>query len=147
MTELRKLTASQTDTIASFFSGVFTKEPWNDDWSDKKQLESYILDLTGNPNSLALGLFEDDEMVGLSMGSIKHWYEGTQYCIEELCIKTDRQGAGLGKAFIAMIEDYIGQLGVHSIFLQTENNVPAYKFYKKCGFTELTRHVSLFKNT
>jgi hypothetical protein len=28
-------------------------------------------------------------MVGLSMGYIKHWYEGTEYFINEFCVKTE----------------------------------------------------------
>ncbi|MDE7021980.1 MAG: hypothetical protein K2P23_13935 [Lachnospiraceae bacterium] len=35
-----------------FFKEIFTKEPWNDDWSDEGQLENYIVDLIGNRNSL-----------------------------------------------------------------------------------------------
>ena len=45
-------------------------EPWNDDWSDDEQLTGYMLDLTGNRNSLSLGLDEENELVGVSLGSI-----------------------------------------------------------------------------
>ena len=36
-------------------------------------------------------------------------------------------------------------MGVDHTFLQTENNVPAYAFYRKNGFTELEGHVSLVR--
>ena len=39
-------------------------------------------------------------MIGLSMGHIRHWYEGTEYMIDELCVRADRQGRGVGTAFL-----------------------------------------------
>ena len=131
--------------VEAFFADVFTNEPWNDDWSDKDQLHNYILDLTGQSYSLTLGLFEGEEMVGLSMGYIKHWFRGTEYMIDEFCISRTRQHQGLGTKFMQEIEKYIKSIGLKQIFLQTDRNVPAYEFYKKNGFIELQGHVSVAK--
>lgn len=144
-TELRTLSIHNIDEIKDFFFHIFTKEPWNDDWSDKTQLHAYMTDLIGNVNSLALGLFVNGNMVGLSMGCIKHWYSGTEYCIDEFCIKKEEQGQGLGKYFLKEIETYIKQKGIQQILLQTERTVPAYSFYKKNGFLELENHVTFVK--
>jgi len=141
--ELRTLKIESIEEIKSFFFDIFTKEPWNDDWSDKNQLHAYIMDLIGNPNSLALGLFENGTMVGLSMGNIKHWYSGTEYYIDELCIKTEEQGRGIGTQFLKEIETFLKQRGIKQILLQTERSVPAYGFYIKNGFIELEDHVTL----
>ncbi len=81
----------------------------------------------------------------MSLGYIKHWYTGTEYYIDELCIRTDRQGAGAGTFFLAEIEKAIKELGLKQIFLQTEAHAPAYEFYKKNGYTELEGHVSFAK--
>lgn len=146
MLHLRELTIHNIEMIKTFFTGVFTKEPWNDDWSDRDQLHAYITDLIGNRCSLALGLFENDRMVGLSMGNIKHWYTGTEYYIDELCIKTEEQGRGLGTVFLEEIERFIMEKGVTQIFLLTERTVPAYEFYKKNGYAELEGNVAFTKN-
>lgn len=143
--ELRKLNCDHMKEIKTFFVEIFTKEPWNDDWSNEEQLHAYINDLIGNHNSLVLGLFEDGNMVGLSMGSILHWYTGTEYYIQEFCIKTTEQGRGLGTQFLEAVEEYIKTKGMTHIFLQTERDVPAYGFYKKSGFVELEGHVSFMK--
>ncbi|MBR6599325.1 MAG: GNAT family N-acetyltransferase, partial [Oscillospiraceae bacterium] len=103
------------------------------------------LDLTGNRNSLAIGLFEDDEFIGMALGSIKHWYTGTEYYIDEFCIKSQKQGKGIGTKFLAMVEKFVEEKGISHIFLQTERTVPAFEFYKKNGFTELCDHVSFVK--
>lgn len=144
-TELRKLDINNIKEIKEFFFDIFTKEPWNDDWSDKNQLHAYIMDLIGNVNSLVHGLFENGTMVGLSMGSIRHWYSGTEYYIDEFSIKTEEQGRGLGAQLLQAIETFIKRRGMKHIFLQTERNVPAYNFYKKNGYFELENHVAFVK--
>lgn len=145
MFELKRLSLDDKETIKDVFVSVFTKEPWNDDWSDKEQLDMYINDLIGQGYSLTYGLYEDNELIGISMGYIKHWYSGTEYIINELCIKTDRQGAGAGTFFLAEIEKAIKQLGLKQIFLLTDSNVPAYDFYKKNCYVKEETTVALSK--
>lgn len=136
MLNLKRLTIKDKKIITDVFISVFTKEPWNDDWSNTNQLDMYINDLVGQGYSLTYGLFDDDELIGIAMGYVKHWYSGTEYIINEFCIKTDRQGAGAGSFFISEIEKAIKEMGIKQIFLLTDSNVPAYNFYKKNGFSE-----------
>ena len=145
MLKLKRLNIEDKDAITNVFTGVFTKEPWNDDWSDKNQLDMYITDLIGQGYSLTYGLYDDGELIGISLGYIKHWYSGTEYIINEFCVKTERQGTGAGTFFIAEIEKAIKELGLKQIFLLTDSNVPAYLFYKKNGFEECTTNVAFSK--
>ena len=146
MYTLKRLGPDDRETVKTLFAGVFTKEPWCDDWSDQEQLDLYIRDLTGQDYSLTYGLADDaDELIGISLGYIKHWYSGTEYIINELCIRTDRQGTGAGTAFIREIEKAVRELGIKQIFLLTDSNVPAYAFYRKNGFAESKTCVALSK--
>ena len=145
MLKIKRLTINDKEIITDVFTSVFTKEPWNDDWSDTNQLDMYINDLVGQGYSLTYGLFEDDELIGISMGYIKHWYRGTEYIINEFCVKTERQGTGAGSFFIVEIEKAIKKMGLKQIFLLTDSNVPAYNFYKKNGFVECTTNVAFAK--
>lgn len=145
MYTLKKLGPDDREAIKSVFVSVFTAEPWCDDWSDEAQLDLYIQDLIGQGYSLTYGLYDADELIGISLGYIKHWYSGTEYIINELCIKTDRQGAGAGTFFIREIEKAIRELGLKQIFLLTDSDVPAYEFYRKNGFTELKTNVAFSK--
>ena len=145
MFKLKRLSIADKKIITDVFVSVFTKEPWNDDWSDKNQLDMYINDLVGQGYSLTYGLFDEDELIGIAMGYVKHWYSGTEYIINELCIKTERQGSGAGSFFIKEIEKAIKELGIKQIFLLTDTNVPAYHFYKKNGFVEETTNVAFTK--
>ncbi len=143
---LKRLGPEDREDIKEVFVSVFTAEPWCDDWSDAEQLDLYLQDLTGQGYSLTYGLYDDaGELIGISLGYIKHWYSGTEYIINELCIRTERQGAGAGTFFIREIEKAIRELGIKQIFLLTDSNVPAYEFYRKNGFTEQTTNVSFSK--
>lgn len=141
----KRLDESASATIRDLFVSVFTKEPWNDDWSDENQLRLYIQDLTGQKNSMTFGLFEETELIAVSMGHIRHWYSGTEYYIDELCVHTTKQGQGIGAQFVGEIEKACRALGMTHIFLLTENNVPAFEFYKKQGFYQLENNAAFAK--
>lgn len=142
---IKILESSQIDEVKKLFRTVFMNEPWNDDWSNEEQLDNYMLDLTGNRNSLSIGLYDGDELIGVSLGSVMHWCTGTEYYIYEFFINTKHQGKGFGTEFIKDIIEYVKHMNVNHIFLQTERELPAYSFYKKAGFRELEGHASLVK--
>ena len=141
----KQLDESAASIIKELFVSVFSAEPWNDDWSNENQLDLYIHDLIGQNNSLTYGLYEGTELIGISMGHIKHWYTGTEYYIDELCISTSKQGKGVGTLFVSEIEKACKELGLTHIFLLTEKNVPAFTFYKKQQFYELKNSVAFAK--
>ncbi len=143
--DFKRIGMNEIGMIKELFTSVFTIEPWYDDWSNQEQLDLYLSDLVGQSNSLTYGLFEDEKLIGVSMGHIRHWYSGTEYYIDELCIHTEKQGNGIGTLFLKEIENAIKEIGLVQIFLQTEKNVPAYGFYQKNGFYELKEHVSFGK--
>ena len=145
MYQFKKIGINEIELIKELFISVFTIEPWNDDWSNQEQLDLYMSDLVGQSNSLTYGLFEDEKLIGVSMGHIRHWFSGTEYYIDELCIRTDKQGQGIGTYFLNEIEKGIKEIGLVHIFLLTENNVPAYGFYQKNGFHELKNNVAFAK--
>ena len=145
MYNFRQLGFDDMESVKALFKSVFTAEPWNDDWSDDEQLTLYLGELTGQTNSLSFGLLEENELIGLSIGEVKHWFSGTEYKIEEFCIKSDRQGKGAGAFFLQKIENELKVRGVKTIYLQTGNDVRAYEFYKKMGFEEEKNNVFFAK--
>ena len=141
----KQLNINDKETVKKLFLSVFTISPWYDDWSDTTQLDAYLTDLMGQSNSLTYGLFEKDNLIAVSMGRIKHWYTGTEYCIDEFCVKTDMQGQGIGTHVLAEIEKAIKEIGLVQIYLQTDIDVKAFDFYIKNGFVHLQDTVSLAK--
>lgn len=141
----KKLDISHKEAVKELFLSVFTASPWFDDWSDEQQLDLYISDLMGQGNSLSYGLYKAEKLVALSLGRIKHWYTGTEYCIDEFCVRKAEQGRGTGTYFLENIEKAIRDEGIVQIYLQTDIDVPALDFYMKNGFVHMESTVSLAK--
>ncbi|HNY22813.1 MAG TPA: GNAT family N-acetyltransferase, partial [Treponemataceae bacterium] len=137
--EIKRLSMADVSAIKELFVGVFANEPWNDDWSDEAQLMRYLEDIAGNNNSLSLGLYAEGALCGIALGSIIHWYTGTEYYIREFCVRRDSQGSGLGSLFMGKIEDFLKSDGIFSIILSTDVDTPAHGFYLKNGFGELPK--------
>lgn len=139
------LDKSDLKEMAQVFKSAFYGEPWNDDWSDEEQLLKYVSEKSGGFHAINYGLRIDGKLVAISMGQITHWWEGTNYVLDELAVSSDCQGSGIGTRFIQMIEEDLKKRGIKGIFLQTDSDKPAYKFYQKNGFNDVAKHVSLFK--
>ena len=145
MEEFIELDSTYLEEMGQLYKRAFRDEPWNDDWSDPVQLGEYIKEISGSYNALNFGLIRDGKLVAMSLGMIRHWWEGTNYNIEEFCVSPELQGQGMGSKFMKMIEEDIKGRGLCGIFLQTDNDKPSYRFYKKNGFFELSSHVSFYK--
>ena len=104
MYRFERIGTDEKESIKELVVSVFTDDPWNDDWSDDRQLDLYISDLIAQDISLTYGLYDVDKLIGISMGYIKHWFTGTEYYINELCIRADKQGSGAGTFFLQKIE-------------------------------------------
>ena len=61
------------------------------------------------------------------------------------CIGDLKENYNLSEYKLNKIEESIRKMGLVHLFLQTEKNVPAYRFYQKNGYTELDEHVSFVK--
>lgn len=140
------LDESYLPQMAELYRAAFSGEPWNDNWSDDTQLMEYMKEISSSYHALNYGLIINGKLSAISVGMIRHWWEGTNYNIEEFCVSPDMQGQGIGSRFLAMIEKDILSRGLKGIFLQTDNDKPSYKFYLKNGFTELSSHVSFYTN-
>ena len=45
----------------------------------------------------------------MTLGMVRHWWEGTNYNIEELCVAPALQGQGIGTQMIKAIEDWLAK--------------------------------------
>ena len=144
--KLTELDESYIERMADLFQKAFAGEPWNDDWSDRAQLLEYVQEISGGRNALNYGIVRDGKLAAMALGMVRHWWEGTNYNIEELCVDPSLQGQGLGTRLLKLVEEEIKKKGFHGIFLQTDIDKPAFKFYTKNGFNNLEKHVSLYKS-
>lgn len=135
--ELSKLSADHQKEVMEIIKDAFYAPPWNDRWEDDAVLGQYVRDITGNANSLALGLFNGGELAGIALGRIKHWFNGIEFCVDDLCVASAAQGRGLGSELVRQVKGYCAQHGIAKISLKTSRKAQAYFFYRKNGFREM----------
>ncbi|MBN1616346.1 MAG: GNAT family N-acetyltransferase [Spirochaetales bacterium] len=133
---VKEIDSSCIESIEALFVEVFSGDPWNDDWSDRAQLRSYLRDIMDCPNSLSFALYDGLSIVGAALGFIVHWYTGSEFYVREFFVHPGRQGSGLGTFLLRSIEEGLRGRELRSIVLNTERNLPAYHFYVKNGFVE-----------
>ncbi len=138
---IRQLDMGDSKAIQRIIEDAFSAELWCDDWRDRRQFDRYIRDLIGNPNSLALGLYDGDRLIGVSLGRVVHWFEGTQYRIDDLGIASDYQGRGAGTHFLKDIEAFCAANAIKTITLKTNRRAAAYHFYARNAFRECEEDV------
>lgn len=143
---IRKLDAQEDfEATESLFVEAFSRFPWNDNWSDKKQLDAYMRDVLTPCNALCFGFFDGEKLVGIALGRLVHFYSGNQFRLDEFCIKPELQNKGLGSEFMEKLSTACLEEGIAAIVLVTENNFPAYGFYLKNGFSFSGHSVCLSK--
>ncbi len=142
--DIRELSMDHIAAVRKLMLSIFTKPPWNDVWTDA-QLRAYISELMGNPNSLSFGVYQDGQLIGMALGRIKSWYEGTEYWIDEFGVLPEMQHSGIGSEFMGKLEMVLAEKGIKHIALLTERHVPAYHFYQKNGFDEQEETVFFVK--
>lgn len=144
MTSIRKLhPIDDFQKTKRLFKETFSLPPWEDDWKDDHQLDLYIHELLDPTNALCLGCFEGEELLSLALGRVMHFYLGTQFRIDEFCVRKDRQGKGFGSFFFDQIKDYCKENKIRYLLLDTTKTFPAYSFYRKNGFQDVKDNVSL----
>lgn len=131
---ITELSLNDEKEVTALIAQAFSAPPWNDDWTDEK-LHIYYLDLAGNPNSLVLGYF-DDGLCAVALGRLKHWYNGIEYCIDDLGVDPTKQGKGVGSAFLKEIGEYARTHHFKEVTLYTRKSAQAYTFYQKNGWQE-----------
>jgi len=142
---VKEISIDQKNEVKQIFLDVFIKDPWNDMWQDELQINNYLDDLMDNKNSLSMGFFKDNKMIGISLGYIFHWWEDNEYYIKEFCIQSDSQNMGYGSIFLQELGEFLLAREIRAITLTTDRNVSAYNFYRKNGFIELDSIVFLAK--
>lgn len=138
----------QSDDFAScveLFVETFNDEPWNDQWS-LEQAGGYLQDFTLTPGFKGIVAEDDGTVNGFIFGAGKRWWSGDEFFINEMCVRSTGQRAGIGTGMFAFLEEQLTAEGVKGMALLTDRGIPAEAFYLKNGFEEIERIVFLAKD-
>ncbi|MEK5101492.1 GNAT family N-acetyltransferase [Cytobacillus sp. FSL M8-0252] len=143
--EFKLLEMNDLTKCSETFIEVFNDEPWNDEWTFTKA-KKYLLSFYQTPGFLGVLAVENDEIIGFILGIKRVWWSGDEFFINEMCVKTQSQNKGIGKALLNHLIKELHNSNISNITLLTDRGIPAEEFYKKNGFEEIERIIFLHKN-
>jgi len=95
---------------------------------------------------LSYGAFAGDRMVGALLMERRTWNDTLH--IEDLEVMPDWRRRGVGRLLMAKADEVARELGVRAISLESQNtNVPAIRFYRRCGYEVDCVDLSLYTNS
>ena len=142
---IEPMTAERLEEYVDVFINVFTKEPWNDVYESRGQVEAFFRNYMADNYFLGWALMRGGRCAGLCFGAKKPWLAGMEYWIDQFCVAEEFQRRGVGTLFLALVEDEAKRLGLGAIMLATSRGFPSEKFYLKNGFRRLDDTVLLVK--
>ena len=141
---IKKATLEDLKTIQNLNNQLFELEKENYDstlvsnWPLTNEGKLYFEDLINNQYVIVAIL--NDEIVGYLAGSIneKGSYEEIQYGeINNMLVKDECRGYGIGKKLISNFKDYCRENNIYNVKVEASaKNKNAMNFYKKNGFEE-----------
>lgn len=143
--ELKRLGKDDLTKCTETFIEVFNEEPWNDEWTFRRA-EEYLLHFYQTPGFLGVVAVENDEMLGFIIGVNRVWWSGDEFFINEMCVKTNSQNKGIGRAMLNHLIKELHSNNISNISLLTDRGIPAEEFYKRNGFEEIERIIFLHKS-
>lgn len=139
--QVRSLTAADEPQIAAVIRDAFSAPPWCEDWSDEARLLQYVHEGMDGAGALAFGLGDERQLVAVIMGHVRHWHNRVEYIIEDVAVRREYQGRGLGKLLMTQVLAACQALGIDEAGLRTRRDAAAYAFYQKLGFQEQEKDV------
>lgn len=130
---IQRYEAILLDGIIDLFVTVFNAPPWNDAWT-KEAAQEYVSRIIHDSYFSGICCIENDEVAGFLFGVYEYWYTGETFHIKELCVSPNVRNKGYGSEMLRALEDELRSKKARSIFLLTERNSDAEKFYMKNGY-------------
>ena len=112
---------------------------WNQiDQAKDEELAEVFSEALENPRHVTIFMIEDEgEVIGFAnlITIFSVWSEGYALMIDDLYIRDDKRGRGIGRQVMKEIEDYAHKSGYRRLqFLSEESNPQAGAFYRKLGY-------------
>lgn len=119
--------------------------PWNGtEKTPDAVFENTFRSALKTPELITLLIFEEDETpIGFAnlMTIFSVWAHGKALILDDLYIKKEHQGKGLGKAAMAFVETYAKEKGCKRLQFQSElTNPDAKAFYGALGYSAEDMH-------
>ncbi|MGI6188279.1 MAG: GNAT family N-acetyltransferase [Clostridiales bacterium] len=130
---IRGLKEKDISACADILCAVYNNESWMCRWP-KEKAEAYLRDFYNHGKFVGYVAEDNGNVIAALFAHEKVWWNNDEVFIDEMFVKPEYQGKGIGTALLAEVEKYIRKKGLAGITLATNKYVPAPKFYEKNGF-------------
>lgn len=146
--KLRPIETADFPLIVKKYVDVFAAEPWNET-HDPTQINEYVQNLYAMNTFIGFIAHDDHSngFIGVALGFIKPWYQGTEYILDTFFIDNTKQHSGLGTIFLKHVKQELHIRSISAIMLDTDRSTPAENFYTKNGFEALKESVLMVSST
>ena len=133
------------EEVLRIYVSAFTAPPLNYNFVTHKKAGRYIRDLAQAPGFLGYVYAGGGKITAFVFGALDNYFEGNLYQVKEFAVDPTNQRGGTGAKVMGLLESKLAAIGVDAINLSTSRHLPAYAFYLKNGYTEVTENVCLMK--
>lgn len=131
--KIRKATKKDMKEVGDLIKIEFNKPPYNDGWTDKS-----VKIMLERLYKIGYGFVAVDRknIVGIIIVRDDPYAKGLYVVVEQLVVKKEMQGSGIGRALVEEVEKVARKKHAHTIYLYTHKDSKAVKFYKKLGYKQ-----------
>jgi ribosomal protein S18 acetylase RimI-like enzyme len=101
-------------------------------WDDASQRVNFARECSQS----SCEVFTDQEEL---VGYVQYVDEAVRVRLWNIVIRTDHRGRGVGTRFVRELQDRAAARGVELSLRVFASNKPAYRFYERLGFSEISR--------
>lgn len=132
---IREIERADLVKCGEIYAEAFPEEHWGIDWTAENAKE-YLTDFFEQKKFVGYVYVENDNdnVIGCIFSQIKRSGSKEEIYINEMAVKPNRQGQGIGKLLLEAVLDYSNKNGKAGVILYTSEYAPASKFYSKNGF-------------
>lgn len=133
MLEIKKLTKEDLPIIAKFFSDNFSSNGLGEPWGLENSFK-HIEEVFNEEYSIKA--IDNNELVGGLIAYPATYERGTEFYIDTIVVKTDKQRKGIGTQLINYAINSAKNKNLIGVRIITNHKIPAYKWYRKIGLKD-----------
>jgi len=128
----RNIEKKDLEGCAELYADVFPSAPWSEPWTAQAAIESLVhfYESKGFVGVLA----EADGVFGFALGNIEPFHTKDLFYLREMCIARKSQFQGIGGQVYKALESELHERKVEQVYLATDRDIPAARFYLSNGF-------------
>ncbi len=141
--EIKKVTIEDLEKIAAPFKETFNKKPWEDGWS-LENAKIRMREIIDTPRFVGYLAVEADRVLGAILGNISQFAKGKCCDLYEFFVIEEARNQGLGQKLYNSFTEELRKNNCKTIFLTTNRDSAAYKFYLKNNLFDIKSSAVIF---